>query len=202
MRQRQCALLRGMGALAAVAFVASSAVPAVAQSCPGGMRKINIGVSASPPNVVHASAYVAKALGLFAKRCIDANILQFEGGTSPASTAAVVQGTTLSGVSEVAVGRGLKVTQLWSLAPRLPQVYMVSPEVKVAGDLKGKRLSATGGGIGGFQWKIAREILKTAGLKVEEANFINAATAGRVPGLVTGQIDGVALHPEDVFVAR
>ena len=145
---------------------------------------------------------MAKALGFFAKRCIDPNIVQFEGGTSPASTAAVVQGSTMSGVSEVGVGRGLKVTQLWALAPRLPQVYMVSPEVKTAADLKGKRLSATGGGIGGFQWKIAREVLKTAGLKVEDANFINAATAGRVPGLVNGQIDGVALHPEDVFMAR
>ena len=46
------------------------------------MRKINIGVSVAPPNVVHTSPYVAKALGFFAKRCIDANIVQFEGGQS------------------------------------------------------------------------------------------------------------------------
>ena len=44
------------------------------------MRKINIGVSVAPPNVVHTSPYVAKELGFFAKRCIDANIIQFEGG--------------------------------------------------------------------------------------------------------------------------
>ena len=39
------------------------------------------------------------------------------------------------------------------------------------------------------------------GLEVEDAQFISHGTAGRLPGLVTGQIDGVALHPEDVFLA-
>ena len=39
---------------------------AAAQSCPT-MRKINIGVSVAPPNVVHTSPYVAKDLGFFAK---------------------------------------------------------------------------------------------------------------------------------------
>ena len=38
---------------------------ASAQSCPT-MRKINIGVSSAPPNVVHTSPYIAKELGLFA----------------------------------------------------------------------------------------------------------------------------------------
>jgi ABC-type nitrate/sulfonate/bicarbonate transport system substrate-binding protein len=46
------------------------------------------------------------------------------------------------------------------------------------------------------------EVLKTAGLKVTDANFIAAPTAGRLTGLVAGQIDAVALHPEDVFVAQ
>jgi ABC-type nitrate/sulfonate/bicarbonate transport system substrate-binding protein len=44
------------------------------------MRKINIGVSVSPPNVVHTTPYVAKELGYFAKHCVDATIIQFEGG--------------------------------------------------------------------------------------------------------------------------
>ena len=47
-----------------------------------------------------------------------------------------------------------------------------------------------------------REVLKTAGLKVEDAQFISAATAGRLPGLLAGQINGVALHPEDVYLAQ
>jgi NitT/TauT family transport system substrate-binding protein len=68
-----------LAASLAVATDSASAQPAAA--CPT-MRKINIGVSVAPPNVVHTSPYVAKALGYFAKRCIDANIIQFEGGQS------------------------------------------------------------------------------------------------------------------------
>ena len=44
------------------------------------------------PNVVHTSPYVAKALGFFAKRCIDANIVQFEGGQSQTANVAAAQG--------------------------------------------------------------------------------------------------------------
>ena len=60
----------------------------------------------------------------------------------------------------------------------------------------------TGGGVGGFNWRMGRAVLRTAGLAVEDAQFIPAATAGRLPGLVAGQIDAVALHPEDVFLAK
>ena len=174
---------------------------AVAQSC-GAMRKINIGVSVAPPNVVHTSPYVAKELGFFAKRCIEPNIIQFEGGASATANAAAAQGSAIVSVGDVAIGRGMKVQQFWGLAPRMPQAYLVSPDVKTAADLKGKKLSATGGGVGGFNWRMGREILRTAGLTVDDAQFISAATAGRLPGLLAGQIDGVALHPEDVYLAR
>ena len=174
---------------------------AAAQSCPT-MRKINIGVSVAPPNVVHTSPYVAKDLGFFAKRCIEPNIIQFEGGQSATSAAAAAQGSAIVSVGDVAIGRGLKVQQFWGLAPRMPQAYMVSPGIKTAADLKGKKLSATGGGVGGFNWRMGREVLKSAGLTVDDAQFIPAATAGRLPGLIAGQIDGVALHPEDVYLAR
>jgi ABC-type nitrate/sulfonate/bicarbonate transport system substrate-binding protein len=183
---------------------ALAATGAAAQTAPNctAMRKINIGVSVAPPNVVHTSPYVAKALGYFAKRCIDANIVQFEGGQSQTSAVAAAQGTAIVSVSDVSIGRGLKVQQIWGLAPRMPQAYMVPGDIKSAADLKGKRLSATGGGVGGFNWRMGREVLKSAGLDVHDAQFIPSPTAGRLPGLIAGQIDGVALHPEDVFLAR
>lgn len=187
-------------ATATVALIAAGH-DASAQQCTT-MRKINIGVSVAPPNVVHTSPYVAKELGYFAKRCIDATIVQFEGGQSATSAAAAVQGTAIVSVSDVAIGRGMKVQQIWALAPRMPQAYMVSPDVKTAADLKGKRLSATGGGVGGFNWRMGREVLRTAKLTVDDAQFVSAATAGRLPGLIAGQVDGVALHPEDVYLAK
>ena len=90
---------------------------AAAQTLPPTMRKINVGVSVAPPNVVHTSPYVAKELGFFAKRCIDANIIQFEGGQSATSAAAAAQGSAIVSVSDVAIGRGMKVQQFWGLAP-------------------------------------------------------------------------------------
>jgi NitT/TauT family transport system substrate-binding protein len=189
-----------MLALAGV-VTASAAAAQGAPNCPT-MRKINVGVSVAPPNVVHTSPYVAKALGFFAKRCIDANIVQFEGGQSQTSNVAAAQGTAIVSVSDVAIGRGLKVQQIWGLAPRMPQVYMVQEGITQAAQLKGKRLSATGGGVGGFNWRMGREVLKSAGLAEADAQFIPSPTAGRLPGLVANQIDGVALHPEDVYLAK
>jgi len=189
--------------LAGVCLTAGAS-DALAQNAPNctTMRKINIGVSVAPPNVVHTSPYIAKELGLFAKRCIDANIVQFEGGQSATSNAAAVQGSAIVSVSDVAIGNGMKVQQFWGLAPRMPQAYMTSPDVKTAADLKGKRLSATGGGVGGFNWRMGREVLRTAGLTADDANFLASATAGRLPGLIANQIDGVALHPEDAYLAK
>lgn len=189
--------------LAGAALAASFAQPAAAETAPcKTMRPINIGVSVSPPNVVHTSPYVAKALGYFAKRCLDVTILQFEGGEAPASKAAAANGTALVAVTPVAIGRGVDVRQIWGLAPRLPQSYTVDASIKTAKDLKGKKLSAAGGGAGGFNWLMARAVLESAGLKVSDAHFIAGATAGRLPGLMVGQIDGVSLHPESVYLAR
>lgn len=182
--------------------LALAAGEATAQGDCATARKINIGVAVAPPNVVHTSPYVAQDLGYFARRCIDAAIIQFDGGESPAAKAAAAQGTALVAVSAIAVGHGVKVRQIWGLAPRLPQAYVVSDSVKTAADLKGKRLSAAGGGVGSFNWVMGREVLKSAGLTVDDAQFISAATAARLPGLVAGQIDAVALHPEDVYLAQ
>lgn len=166
------------------------------------MRKVRLGVSTAPPNVVHTPVYVARALGLFANRCIEADIVEFEGGLSATNLTAVARGEAMASMNATAIAQGLKAKQIWGMAPRLPQAYMVTEEIKTAADLKGKRLSATGGGVGGFNWVMGREVLKTAGLKVDDVQFVAQGTAGRLPGLVSGQINGVALHPEDIFLAQ
>src|SRR6185312_8978198 len=93
---------------------ADSASAQSAKPCTA-MRKINIGVSVSPPNVVHTTPYVAKALGYFEKRCIDANIIQFDGGGSPASKAAAAQGTALANLTDISIAHGLTARQIWGL---------------------------------------------------------------------------------------
>ena len=57
--------MRSKATLGAAAFLVGGliATSALAQTCTGPMRKINIGVAVAPPNVVHTAPYVAKALG-------------------------------------------------------------------------------------------------------------------------------------------
>ena len=50
------------------------------------MRKVKLGVSVSPPNVVHTPIYVARDLGIFESHCIEAEIVEFEGGASAANS--------------------------------------------------------------------------------------------------------------------
>jgi NitT/TauT family transport system substrate-binding protein len=186
---------------AAIAVILFSHGSAIAQQpCPAP-RKVNVGVAVAPPNVVHTAPYVAKALGYFAKHCVEANIIQFDGGLAGTSVTAVGQGTAISNLPDAAIAQGLKARQVWGLAPRPPQAYVVSADVKTAADLKGRRLSAAGG-VGGFNWLLGREVLRSAGLKIENAQFISQGTAGRLPGFVAGQIEGVALHPEDVYLVQ
>src|SRR5882672_12967184 len=120
------------GAAIALASLSIFTTAAAAQNagCTGSLRKINVGVSVSPPNVVHTTIYVAKELGLFAKHCIDANIIQFDGGSSPAASVALTQGNTFATVSDIQVGRGMKVKQVWGLAPKAPQAYVVAEGIK------------------------------------------------------------------------
>jgi NitT/TauT family transport system substrate-binding protein len=188
-------------AIGAVAFIIAAAVaaPASAQTCSGPMRKINVGVPVAPPNVVHTAPFIAKALGFFARRCVDANIIQFDGGAAGTAVTAVGQGSAISNLPDTAIAQGLKARQIWGLAPRPPQAYVVSADIKTAADLKHKRLSAAGG-IGGFNWLVGRAALRAGGLTVDDAQFISQGTAGRLPGFVAGQIDAVALHPEDLHI--
>jgi len=164
------------------------------------MRKINVGVAVAPPNVVHTAPYIAKALGFFAARCIDATIIQFDGGIAGTSVTAVGQGSAISTLPDTAIAQGLKARQIWGLAPRPPQAYAVTADIKTPADLKGKRLSGAGG-VGGFNWLVGRAALKLAGLSVDDAHFISQGTAGRMAGFIAGQIDAVALHPEDLHIA-
>src|SRR6476661_11172292 len=202
---RHCSLfsLRALFAILAGALAAglggAHSVAQTAPNCTGGLRKVNVGVAVAPPNVVHTAPYVAKALGFFAKHCVDANIIQFDGGLAGTSVTAVGQGTAISNLPDSAIAQGLKARQVWGLAPRSPHAYVVPGDIKTAADLKGRRVSAAGG-VGGLNWLLGREVLRSAGLKVEDAQFISQGTAGRLPGFVAGQIEGVALHPEDVYL--
>src|SRR5262249_1902606 len=76
-------------------FTPGAAPQQAAASCSGQMRKLTLGIAVTPPNVVLTTPFVARGLGLFAKHCIDANLVQFEGGLSQTSLTAVAQGAAM-----------------------------------------------------------------------------------------------------------
>ena len=136
--------LAGIGALV-LCILPFGVQMAAAQPKPAckEMRKVKLGVSVAPPNVVHTPVYVARDLGIFASHCIEAEIIEFEGGLSAANLVAVAKGGTMASMNATAIAQGMTAKQIWGMAPRLPQAYVVSEDVKTAVDLKGKRLSAS-----------------------------------------------------------
>src|SRR4051812_19805453 len=130
-----------MRLLAAAALGLALASPASAQNCPT-IRKINVGVAVAPPNVVHAAPYVAKALGFFAKHCVDATIIQFDGGAAGTSVTAVAQGAAISNLPDVGIARGVKGKQNWGLAPRPPPAHLRPARGETAAGPQGQRPSA------------------------------------------------------------
>ena len=168
------------------------------------MRKINVGVSVSPPNVVHTSPYVAKALGLFAKRCIDANIIQFDGGAAgDVGHRRGARHGDRRDLTEVAIAQGLKGSRsgVSRRACRRPMSSAEASRPRPTSRASGCR--AAGGGIGGFNWLMGREVLQDRAGSTRRGCAVHlAGHGGRLPGLVAGQIDGVALHPEDVYLAQ
>src|SRR5258707_4540165 len=132
----RCAAVMLIGCFVATGAAAQNA------GCTGPMRKINVGVSVSPPNVVHTTIYVAKELGLFAKHCIDANVIQFDGGSSPAASVALSQGSTFATVNDYQICRGMKVKQVCGMAPKATHAYVASDAVKTFADLQGKQVFA------------------------------------------------------------
>ena len=92
--------MRLLAIAVAIALDAALLPSASAHNC-AVLRKIDVCVAVAPPNVVHTAAYVAKELGIFARHCIDANIIQFDGGSSPAASVALTQGNTFTSVNDV-----------------------------------------------------------------------------------------------------
>src|SRR5262249_15168999 len=140
---RSCAphgLVAALVGLAAAALAGSSCLAQSAPNCPNGLRKINIGTAVAPPNVVHTAPYVTKAPGFSASAGIAANIIQFEGGPAGPSVTAAGRPPAISTLPDAAIAQGLKARQIGGLAPRPPQAYVVSAEIKTPADLKGKRL--------------------------------------------------------------
>ncbi len=184
--------------VAPVAQATPTAVPATLKP----VRKMVYGSPVTPPNMVHMGPYVAQELGYFKEVGLDVEFKTFEGGVG--ALRGLISGNldvvgTSSDPLFLAVAQGGGIHAIGAYAPKLSVVMMATPDVKSVADLKGKKMGMQD--VGGFADVMNQLLLASAGLKRDDITSVNVTTAGRVPALVSGQINAHALHADQYYAA-
>ncbi len=166
-------------------------------------RKVVFGVPVTPPNVVHIPPYIAKEMGFFNEYNIDAEFVTFEGGTQTLR-GSVAGGLDITGTSSdpaiIAAARGAGTKVLGTYSHRLSQSMLVQGDIKSCKDLKGRKIGIQE--VGAFNEVMSRAVLASCGLTPKDVDYVNVSTKGRVPGLLSNQIDTAILHVDQALVAK
>lgn len=160
-------------------------------------KKLTLAMPVTPPNLVHVPPYLAKDLGYFKEEGLDVDIVSFEGGVGSLRVllAGQVDVANTSGDPPIiARAKGASLRLIYASAPRLEAVLTVQGDIKDIKDLKGRKIGIQEPN--GFADIFSRRALLKAGLKPTDAQFISTSTAGRVPALITGQVDTGVMHVE------
>lgn len=179
----------------AVLAVLALALPLPAQ--PPQLKKLTLAMPVTPPNLVHIPPYLAKDLGYYKEEGLDVSIISFEGGVGSLRIALAGQADiamTSGDPPIIAIAKGATIKLVYSSAPRLEAVLTVQGDIKDVKELKGRKIGIQEPN--GFADIFSRRALAKAGLKPADAQFISTSTAGRVPALITGQVDTGVMHVE------
>ncbi len=165
-------------------------------------KKLILAMAVTPPNLVHIPPYLAKDLGYFREEGLEVEIVSFEGGVG--SLRAMMAGSadlalTSGDPPVLARAQGAPIKMILSTSPLLEAVMTVRGNIKKVNDLKGKKIGIQEPN--GFADIFSRRLLGMAKIKPDEVQFISTSTAGRVPALVTGQVDTGVLHVEQAIRA-
>ena len=166
-------------------------------------RKVVFGVPVTPPNVVHIPPYIAKEMGFFAENNIEAEFVTFEGGTQTLR-GSVSGGLDITGTSSdpaiIGAARGAGTKVLGTYSHKLSQSMLVQGDIKTCKDLKDRKIGIQE--VGAFNEVMSRAVMATCGLTPKDVQYVNVSTKGRVPGLISGQIDTAILHVDQALVAK
>ncbi len=192
------------GTLEAVLVVAVALVVALAAGAPAQQRRaLTIVMPTTPPNLIHIPPWVALEAGFFAKYGLEVRILTVESG-------AVAMRSLVGGRGDVHLAapgvppfvalaaQGAEVKAVATYSMRHPVAMVVQPEITSCQGLRGKKLG-TPGGVGAYTEVMVRAVLQSCGLTPRDVQYVNIATGARVPALLTGQIDGMPLHVDQVY---
>jgi len=188
----------------ALSLVAGLLVLGYAPSLPAQapLKKLTLAMAVTPPNLVHIPPYLAKDLGYFKEEGLEVEIVSFEGGVGSLRNlmAGGVDLALTSGDPPIfARVQGAPIKMIYSTSPRLEAVMTVQGSIKEVKDLKGKKIGIQEPN--GFADIFSRRLLGRVGIKPEEVQFITTSTAGRVPALLTGQVDTGVMHVEQAIRA-
>lgn len=166
-------------------------------------RKVVFGVPVTPPNVVHIPPYIAKEMGFFAENNIEAEFVTFEGGTQTLR-GSVSGGLDITGTSSdpaiIGAARGAGTKVLGTYSHKLSQSMLVQGDIRTCKDLKDRKIGIQE--VGAFNEVMSRAVMATCGLTPKDVQYVNVSTKGRVPGLISGQIDTAILHVDQALVAK
>jgi NitT/TauT family transport system substrate-binding protein len=180
---------------------AAAAKPAE-QAAPVQVRKLILGVPVTPPNMVHLAPYVAQEQGFFRDLGLDVEFKNFEGGVQ-SLRGSIAGGLDVAGTSAdpiiAAVARGANVKAIGTYAPKLSVVMATQDDVRSPADLRGRKIGIQE--VGGFNEVMSRAVLATVGMGPNDVQYVTVTTAGRVPGLVSKQIDAAILHIDQYYRA-
>jgi len=166
-------------------------------------RKVVFGVPVTPPNVVHTPPYIAKEMGYFNDLNIEVELVTFEGGTQTVR-GSVAGGLDITGTSAdpaiIAAARGARTKVVGTYSHKLSQSMLVQGDIKSCKDLKDKKIGIQE--VGAFSEVMSRAVLASCGLTPKDVQYVPVSTKGRVPGLLSGQIDSAILHVDQALVAK
>ncbi|HZU06263.1 MAG TPA: ABC transporter substrate-binding protein [Chloroflexota bacterium] len=178
----------------------AAAAPAAPTAVP--LRKLVLGVPVTPPNMVHLAPYVAHEQGFFRDVGLEVEFKNFEGGVQ-ALRGGIAGGLDVAGTSTdpiiAAVARGASVKVIGTYAPKLSVVMVAQEDIRTAADLRGKKIGIQE--VGGFNEVMSRAVLATVGMGPNDVQYVTVSTAGRVPALVSKQIDAAILHIDQYYRA-
>lgn len=175
----------------ALTFLAYEPQPGYTQSG----NKVTIGYASM--STVATTLWVTREMGFFTKNGIDARTIFIPGSPTliaTMNTGEVHLGYTGGTATLGSAVAGLDVKMVASFANVVQNDFVVRPEIKNPGDLRGKRVGVTS--IGGTGWMSAMLVLEQLGL-VPERDHISLAAFGdqRVisQALESGTIQGAAI---------
>jgi NitT/TauT family transport system substrate-binding protein len=180
------------------------AAPAAGNAAPTAvqMRKLTLGVPVTPPNMVHLAPYVAQEEGFFRDVGLDVEFKNFEGGVQ-SLRGSIAGGLDVAGTSSdpiiAAAARKVGVKAIGTYAPKLSVVMTAQADVHAPADLKGRKIGIQE--VGGFNEVMSRAVLQGVGMTPNDVQYVTVSTAGRVPGLVSKQIDAAILHIDQYYRA-